>query len=100
MGLPLASAILIVLTGCRQEQMQRCVDGHNVVVDDSLCANPPNRQNKIGDHPPGGIYRYYYGGTGTYYPGSVAAGGGYAPMPDAIYATSRAGFSYGRGGRK
>jgi hypothetical protein len=99
-GLLRASTILTMLTGCRQEQMQRCVDEHNVVVDDSLCANPPSQQNNSSDHPPGGIYRYYYGGTGTYYPGSVATGGGYAPRPDAIYATSRGGFSYGRGGRK
>jgi hypothetical protein len=80
--------------------MQRCVDEHNVVVDDGLCGSQPGQQGKIADRPLGGVYRYYYGGTGTYYPGSVAAGGGYAPMPGASYATSRGGFSYGRGGRK
>ena len=89
-----------MLTGCRQLQMQRCVDEHNVVVDDSLC-NWPQQQNPNGGHYPV-PYRWYYGGAGTYYPGSTASGGGYAPMAGYSYAnsTSRGGFgsSFGHGG--
>jgi hypothetical protein len=94
-GPVLASAMLTLLTGCRQIQMQRCVDDHNVVVDDSLCENPHTPQ-------PGktALYRYYYGGASTYYPGSIATGGGYSPAPGQTYATSRGGFSQGRAARK
>jgi hypothetical protein len=91
----LASAMLTLLTGCRQEQMQRCVDAHNIVVDDSLCQNPP------APHPNNStLYRCYYGGAGTYYPGSVATGGSYSPTAGQTYATSRSGFSQGRAARK
>jgi len=86
----LASAALTMLTGCRQEQMQRCVDEHNVVVDDSLCNVQPQRSPTGGFYP--NPFRYYYGGTGTYFPGSIASGGGYAPMSGFSYATSRGGF--------
>jgi hypothetical protein len=87
----LASAALSLLAGCKQAQMQRCVDEHNVVVDDSLCQNQPGQQNNNYYHP-GGFYRYYYGGTGNYFPGSIASGGGYAPVSGFSYATSRGGF--------
>jgi hypothetical protein len=96
----LTSAAVAMLAGCRQAQMQRCVDEHNVVVDDSLCQNQPGQQNNSYYHPGGGgFYRYYYGGGGTYFPGSVATGGGYAPTPGYSYATSRGGFgsSFGEG---
>jgi hypothetical protein len=88
---------MALLTGCRQEQMQRCVDEHNVVVDDSLCQNQPGQNNNNFYHPPG-IFRYYYGGSGTYFPGSVATGGGYAPVTGFSYATSRGGFGSSFGG--
>jgi hypothetical protein len=89
----LASAALTMLAGCRQTQMQRCVDEHNVVVVDSLCQNLPGQQNNNYYHPGGlGFYRYYYGGGGSYFPGSVATGGGYAPVSGFAYATSRGGF--------
>ena len=35
----LAAAALSLLTGCRKPEMQRCVDEHNNVVDDSFCQN-------------------------------------------------------------
>jgi hypothetical protein len=94
----LASAALAMLAGCKQEQMQRCVDAHNVVVDDSFCANqqnPPNNNN--GNYPGIGFYRWYYGGVGNYYPGSIATGGGYAPVSGFDYATSRGGFGTSSG---
>jgi len=97
----LATAALSLLTACRQEQMKRCVDEHNVVVDESLCEGQPGQQNNNYYHPlgGGGFYRYYYGGGGTYFPGSVATGGGYAPSAGFSYATSRGGFggSFGEG---
>jgi hypothetical protein len=94
----LASAALSMLTACRQPQMQRCVDEHNVVVDDSLCNNQPGQQNDNYYHPGGVIfpspYRWYYGGYGGYGLGSTVGGGGYAPVGGASYSTSttRGGF--------
>jgi hypothetical protein len=94
----LASAALTILAGCRDEQMQRCVDQHNVVVDDSFCQTQPGQQNNNYYHPPGGIYRYYYGGAGSYSPGSAATGGGFSPQTGHSYATSRGGFGSSFGG--
>jgi hypothetical protein len=98
----LASAALAMLAGCKQMQMKRCVDEHNVVVDDSFCENQPGQQDNNYYHPPPGMgfFRWYYGGTGTYYPGSIVSGGGYAPAAGYSYATSRGGFgsSFSDGG--
>ncbi len=99
----LASAALAFLTACRKPEMQRCVDEHNTVVDDSLCANQPNAQNNNLAHPGGGMggggigympYRWYYGGMGGYGRGSIVSGGGYAPIGGHSYSssTSRGGF--------
>lgn len=83
--------------------MQRCVDAHNVVVEDSFCEKQQAQpSNNNGNYPNGiGFYRWYYGGTGNYYPGSFATGGGYAPASGFAYATSRGGFgtSSGEGGQ-
>jgi hypothetical protein len=97
----LASAALAILAGCRKPEMQRCVDEHNKVVDDSLCANQPNQQQQ---HPMGGggfiplipLYHYYYGGWGGYGLGSVVGGGSYAPSVGRSY-TTRSGVTT-RGG--
>lgn len=89
----LASAALSMLVGCREAQMQRCVNEHNVVVEDAFCKNQPPQQNNNNYHPGGaGFYRYYYGGVGGYYLGSVVTGGGFAPVSGASYSTSRGGF--------
>jgi len=99
----LAAASLSLLAGCNK-QMQRCVDEHNNVVDDSLCKNQPNAQQQRPDGHGGFIfvplpYRYYYGGYGTYGIGSQAGGGSYTPTPGASY-TTRGGFgsSFAEGG--
>jgi hypothetical protein len=77
--------------------MQRCVDEHNVVVDDSLCnAQQPNTQQQHN----GGVgffpmpYRWYYGGWGGYSRGTVIGGGSYAPAAGHSYSSSteRGGF--------
>jgi hypothetical protein len=85
-----------MLAGCKQQQMKRCVDEHNVVVDNSFCdnqQNQPNQNNNNYYHPAvPGIYRYYYGGTGGFYPGSTATGGGFVPSAGVSYSTSRGGF--------
>ena len=90
----LAAAALSLLTGCNK-QMQRCVDEHNNVVDDSLCNNQPNQPQQRPDGNGGFLpffpYHYYYGGYGTYGIGSQAGGGSYTPAPGASY-TTRGGF--------
>jgi hypothetical protein len=107
----LAAAALALNTGCRKPEMQRCVDEHNVVVDESYCANLPAipQQNQPDGH--GGIipiifpYHYYYGGWGGYGLGSIVGGGSYFPIDGRSYATSsgritRGGFggSFSEGG--
>ena len=91
----LASAALAMLAGCRQPQMQRCVNEHNVVVDEAFCQNQPGQQNNNSYHPGGtGFYRYYYGGLGGYALGSMVSGGEFSPKAGASYSTStsRGGF--------
>jgi hypothetical protein len=101
----LASAALALLAGCRQQEMQRCVDESNHVVADNLCNGQP--QQRSDGH--GGFiflpmpYRYYYGGYGGFGLGSVVGGGGYMPSPGRSYGnstTTRGGFgsSLGAGG--
>jgi len=93
----LAAAAMSILTGCRQPQMQRCVDEQNHVVPDSFCQNPQQQHNANGYFP---MYRYYYGGSGGYNIGSSVTGGGYVAAPGASYATStsRGGFGSSFGG--
>jgi hypothetical protein len=124
----LAAAALALTTGCRKPQMQRCVDENNHVVPDSFCQNPthPPFRHTGADcydatnhlvasdycnspqnvHPTSSgfvylpMYRYYYGGSGSYGVGSVATGGGYTPSSGASYAssTTRGGFGSSFGG--
>ena len=99
----LAAAALSLLTGCRRPEMQRCVDENNKVVDDSLCANQPQTQQRPDGH--GGfipfipLYHYYYGGWGGFGLGSQVGGGSYSPTPGRSY-TTRGGFgsSFSSGG--
>jgi len=93
----LASAAIAMLTGCHPTQMKRCVNEKNVVVDESFCQNQPGQQNNNYYHP-AGVYRYYYGGSGGYSPGSVAADGSLTPSAGVSYSTSRGGFGGTFGG--
>jgi hypothetical protein len=95
----LASAALAILAGCRQQEMQRCVDENNHVVADNLCQQSTAQQRRPDGH--GGfilipmLYRYYYGGYGGFGLGSSVSGGGYMPSPGHSYAnstTTRGGF--------
>ena len=96
----LAAAALSFLTGCHRE-MQRCVDEHNNVVDDSFCKDQPAQQKRPDGH--GGFiifpYRYYYGGWGGFGLGTQVGGGSFTPTPGASY-TTRGGFgsSFAEGG--
>jgi hypothetical protein len=92
----LAAAALSLLTGCRKPEMQRCVDEHNNVVDDSFCQNQPNTPQQRPDGHGGFLpviipYRYYYGGWGGFGLGTQVGGGSYTPSPGASY-TTRGGF--------
>jgi len=94
----LAAAALALTTGCRKPQMQRCVDEQNKVVDDSLCNNPQLTHSPTGGYFP--MYRYYYGGGGSYAIGTPVTGGSYTAVSGATYATStsRGGFGSGDSG--
>jgi len=92
----LAAAAMAMLAGCKQPEMQRCVDENNKVVNDSFCHQTGQQQRPDGH---GGFifvpmqYHYYYGGYGGYAPGSVVGGGSYTPAPGHSYSTTaRGGF--------
>jgi hypothetical protein len=94
----LAFAAAAMLSGCKKPEMQRCVDEHNVVVDDKMCQTQQGLQN--GQQPQrqpdghGGFipiilpYHYYYGGWGGYGLGSTVGGGSFMPASGHSYATS------------
>jgi hypothetical protein len=95
----LASAALAILAGCRQQEMQRCVDENNHVVADNLCQQSQGTVERRPDGHGGFIlvpllYRFYYGGYGGYGLGSTVSGGGYMPSPGHSYGsrTTRGGF--------
>ena len=97
----LAATALAVLTGCRAPQMKRCVDENNKVVDQSFCHDQnqdPNQppQNNTTVHIP--TFRYYYGGSGSFDPGTIATGGSLAPLSGVSYSTTRGGFGSSFGG--
>jgi hypothetical protein len=80
------SVSLVFVIGCRKPEMQRCVDQQNVVVDDDLC-HAMGEQRILGKKPePRASYRYYYGGTGSTEPGTVATGGSFMRERDHTYA--------------
>ena len=91
----LAAAALALTTGCRKPEMQRCVNQDNIVVDNDLCS-ARGEQRILGEKPaPAGRYRYYYGGTGSMEPGTLATAGSLAPVEGHTYATTatrRGGF--------
>ncbi|HEU4636406.1 MAG TPA: hypothetical protein VFS41_09530 [Edaphobacter sp.] len=77
---------IAMATGCRKPEMQRCVDQQNVVVDDDLC-HALGEQRILGKKPEArSSYRYYYGGTGSTEPGTVATGGSLMRERDRTYA--------------
>ncbi len=93
----LASAALSLMTvGC-ETQPKRCIDEHNVVVDQSFCeaAATGGQNDYFRQH-----YHYYYGGNGGFALGTRASGGSFTPSDGVDYSTSttRGGFgSFGGG---
>jgi hypothetical protein len=86
----LAATALALLSGCREPQMQRCVDENNRVVDQSFCRDQNQQQNNTSGPTPS--FRYYYGGYGSYDPGTIATGGSLTPVSGVSYSTTRGGF--------
>ncbi len=87
----LAATALALLTGCREPQMQRCVDENNKIVDQSFCRDQDRQpQNNSITHIP--TFHYYYGGYGGFDPGTIATGGSLTPVSGISYSTTRGGF--------
>lgn len=99
----LASAAVAMLSGCKPE-MQRCVDENNHVADPAYCNSLQQGSTQTTVAPGGGphVYRWYYGGGGSYMAGSVATNGSYAPASGHSYSTTtgtaRGGFGGSFGG--
>jgi hypothetical protein len=85
----LASAAVALLSGCKPD-MQRCVDENNRVADPSYCKTLQSGSTQTAMGPSGGAhyYRWYYGGGGSYVPGTVATEGSYAPESGHSYSTT------------
>lgn len=101
----LAAAAVALLTGCRQPQPKRCIDEKNQVVDPSFCEaqgqgqGQGQSQNNNLYHPGFWPYRYYYGGSGGFAPGSIVSGGSIVPTNGVSYSTTtRGGFGSSFGG--
>ena len=99
----LASAAVALLSGCKPD-MQRCVDESNRVADPSYCNTLQQGSTQTTVAPGGGphIYRWYYGGGGSYVAGTVATEGSYTPESGHSYSTTngtaRGGFGSSFGG--
>jgi hypothetical protein len=102
----LAATAVVLLSGCKQTEMERCVDEQNHVVDQSFCKNLPQNSTQTLTGTPtttGGVYvphyyRHYYGGAGGYALGSIVSGGSYAPTSGHSYSTTAGHSSTSRGG--
>jgi hypothetical protein len=80
--------MLATATGCRKPEMKRCVDQDHVVVDDDLC-HARGEQRILGEKPTDRTaYRYYYGGSGSAEPGTIATDGSYVPDSGHTYAVA------------
>jgi hypothetical protein len=90
----LAAAAVTLLSGCREPQMQRCVDENNRVVDDHFCKDQQQNNSTFRAFP----FHYYYGGYGSYAPGTMATGGSSTPVSGVSYSTTRSGFGSSFGG--
>ena len=105
----LAASAMTLLAGCRHQEMERCVDESNHVVDPSFCKNlPPGAQQPVAGNPQNNgtpyyntivvphYYRYYYGGSGSSILGSTVNDGSFSPISGHSYSfssgTTRGGF--------
>ena len=91
----LASTAAVLLNGCHSPDMQRCVDAQNRVVDPKFCQATANSPIVNG-------YHFYYGGRGSYTPGTVVTEGSAVPESGHSYSmtngTARGGFGSSFGG--
>ncbi len=104
----LASTALALLSGCHQQELQRCVDENNKVVEDKLCANQPQdaaqqrqmqeqrQHNGLGILPLIPLYHFYYGGFGGRGIGSSVTGGTLSPLAGHSYSSSTTRGGFGR----
>lgn len=114
--LGLVAALAISLTGC-SSNMQRCVDDQNIVAPDNFCSAGFTSRYHWGTDPTGQRhcmdannnvvsdaacvstvgrhYHWYYGGRGSYTPGSTAYEGSEFPRSGTRYTTSSGGHSGG-----
>ena len=67
--LTLLSSVAALLIGCRSQQVRRCVDESQTVVDEQNCL----AQQSSGFH---GGYHWYYGGPSGYMPMGTRMSGG------------------------
>jgi len=73
--LGLLATLAVSLTSCNRKEMQRCVDDHDIVVNDQYCEQGYNN-----NYPRTGLlYHWYYGGGGGYVPCTSAFGGSITP---------------------
>lgn len=104
----LTAAAAAALSGCnrmREAQVQRCVDGQNIMVDESNCQNQQPYSTGSGGYYggySGPRYRWVYGGNGGYAPGSIVYGGSDHPEQglSAVRASELQSRGYSAGGAR
>lgn len=83
--LTLLSALALGVTGCADKQeVQRCVDQNNTLVDEQECERANQLKAQYQYHPPSPLpywwyYHWVFGGRGGYSRGSVIYGGSMRP---------------------
>lgn len=104
--LTLLASAAAALTGCdhtREAEVQRCLDEHNIVVDERNCetqsASSSPQQGPSGDQ---NRYRWMYGGNGGYTTGSVVSDAHDAPTDglDTVRGSALAARGYTAGGAR
>lgn len=83
--LTLLSALALTVTGCAdKQQVQRCVDQNNAVIDEQECEKANQLKAQYQFNPPSPIpywwyYHWIFGGNGGYVRGSIIYGGSIRP---------------------
>jgi len=99
----LTAAAAAAIAGCdsaTQAQVQRCVDEHNVMVDERNCYAPTGGGYGGSGYYSPSRYRWVYGGNGGYTPGSVVYGASNFPESGlgTVRASELASHGYHEGG--
>jgi len=78
----------LAATGCNADpEMTRCVDSQDRVVADNFCSQPQRSIKVRGSLNAAPMYHRYYGGFGSYDPGTTAWGGSERALPGHFYET-------------